>query len=137
LVQEWVNGTYDNYGLLLDILSGYTDYKDYKSSDYSSGDYAPYLEISYVPGGGCPEICDNGLDDDGDGLVDCEDPDCYSASISGGTDTDSDDIVDNCDLDDDNDGILDTVEDDCEQIVAGYDAYWPLENSTDDMGKLD
>ena len=26
----------------------------------------------------CPEICGNGLDDDGDGLVDCDDPDCYS-----------------------------------------------------------
>ncbi len=23
------------------------------------------------------EICDNGVDDDGDGLVDCEDPDCF------------------------------------------------------------
>ncbi|MGB3465826.1 MAG: T9SS type A sorting domain-containing protein, partial [Cyclobacteriaceae bacterium] len=30
-----------------------------------------------------PEICDNGLDDDGDGLIDCEDPDC-SASTSCG-----------------------------------------------------
>ncbi len=26
------------------------------------------------------EICDNGIDDDGDGLVDCADPDCSSAS---------------------------------------------------------
>ena len=25
------------------------------------------------------EICDNGFDDDGDGLVDCDDPDCFSA----------------------------------------------------------
>ncbi len=24
----------------------------------------------------CPEICDNGIDDDGDGLTDCEDDDC-------------------------------------------------------------
>jgi hypothetical protein len=24
----------------------------------------------------CPEICENGLDDDGDGLIDCEDEDC-------------------------------------------------------------
>ncbi|MEL7003616.1 MAG: GEVED domain-containing protein [Bacteroidota bacterium] len=30
-----------------------------------------------------PEICDNGIDDDNDGLVDCEDPDC-SASASCG-----------------------------------------------------
>ena len=26
--------------------------------------------------GACPEICTNGIDDDGDGLVDCDDPDC-------------------------------------------------------------
>ena len=25
---------------------------------------------------GCIEICDNGTDDDGDGLIDCADPDC-------------------------------------------------------------
>lgn len=27
-----------------------------------------------------PEICDNGIDDDGDGLTDCADPDCSGAS---------------------------------------------------------
>ena len=26
----------------------------------------------------CPEDCDNGIDDDGDGLIDCEDPDCVA-----------------------------------------------------------
>jgi uncharacterized repeat protein (TIGR01451 family) len=31
------------------------------------GNLAPYI---------CPEICDNGDDDDGDGLTDCLDPDC-------------------------------------------------------------
>src|SRR5690606_22733613 len=25
---------------------------------------------------GCVEICENGIDDDGDGLIDCDDPDC-------------------------------------------------------------
>ena len=29
----------------------------------------------------CPEICDDGIDNDGDGLIDCEDPDCNPASI--------------------------------------------------------
>ncbi len=57
-----------------------------------------------------PEICENGLDDDGDGLIDCEDPDCYLASNSGDTDTDADGIGDSCDLDDDNDGIRDVDE---------------------------
>ncbi len=28
--------------------------------------------------GPCTEICDNGIDDDGDGLIDCFDPDCCS-----------------------------------------------------------
>ncbi len=27
-----------------------------------------------------PEICDNGIDDDGDGLIDCNDPDCTSGN---------------------------------------------------------
>ena len=26
---------------------------------------------------GCSEICDNGIDDDGDGWIDCDDPDCH------------------------------------------------------------
>ncbi len=30
-----------------------------------------------------PEICDNGIDDDGDGLIDCEDPDCASSENCG------------------------------------------------------
>ncbi len=30
-----------------------------------------------------PEICDNGLDDDGDGLIDCDDPDCTSTVSCG------------------------------------------------------
>lgn len=30
-----------------------------------------------------PEICDNGIDDDGDGLIDCLDPDCSSTCITG------------------------------------------------------
>lgn len=25
----------------------------------------------------CAEICDNGIDDDGDGWIDCNDPDCF------------------------------------------------------------
>ncbi|BDS13970.1 M43 family zinc metalloprotease [Aureispira anguillae] len=48
--------------------------------------YAIYLGQTLYPAGdtlfdfstnnGCYEICDNGIDDDGDGLVDCYDPDC-------------------------------------------------------------
>ncbi len=61
------------------------------------------------------EICDNGIDDDGDGLVDCEDPDCYLAANSGDTDTDGDGIGNICDVDSDNDGILD-IEERCSSV---------------------
>ncbi|MEZ4959932.1 MAG: DNRLRE domain-containing protein, partial [Saprospiraceae bacterium] len=30
----------------------------------------------------CPEVCNNGLDDDGDGLTDCADPDCGAPAIT-------------------------------------------------------
>ena len=65
-----------------------------------------------------PEDCTNGIDDDGDGLVDCEDPDCYLVSKTGGDDNDNDGIDDVCDLDDDNDGILDENEG-CPNCVGG------------------
>lgn len=54
--------------------------------------------------------CSDGIDNDGDGLIDCADPDCYLASNSGATDNDGDGIGDPCDLDDDNDGIPDDEE---------------------------
>lgn len=51
------------------------------------------------------EICDNGIDDDGDGLIDCQDSDCAQY------DWDGDTVCDLEDIDDDNDGVLD--EDEC------------------------
>ncbi len=59
---------------------------------------------------GCAEICGDGFDNDGDGLTDCEDPDCYLVSNTGGDDLDGDGIGDACDIDDDNDGVLDANE---------------------------
>lgn len=50
------------------------------------------------------ESCTNGIDDDGDGLVDCEDPDCDAYN------SDGDDVCDQVDLDNDNDGIPDVSE---------------------------
>lgn len=79
--------------------------------DRGSGD----IEIDAVSysAGPPPEICNNGIDDDGDGLVDCEDcADCTSCS-----DNDNDGINDLCDLDDDNDGIPDLVE--CTDYTLG------------------
>jgi len=51
-------------------------------------------------------------------------------------DTDNDGIIDLSDLDDDNDGILDTDENTCDDIATvapGFDAYWPMNNSSDDV----
>ncbi|WP_373518219.1 LamG-like jellyroll fold domain-containing protein [Pricia sp.] len=47
-------------------------------------------------------------------------------------DTDNDGVADRTDLDDDNDGILDAHEESCGPDVAGFDAYWNLENSSND-----
>ncbi|MFK7948876.1 MAG: SdrD B-like domain-containing protein [Saprospiraceae bacterium] len=62
------------------------------------------------------EICNNGIDDDGDGLIDCVDSDCQSNPNASNTDTDADGIPNVCDSDDDNDGILDI--DECPQPVS-------------------
>lgn len=38
--------------------------------------------VIILTGPTCVEVCDNGIDDDGDGLVDCADPDCSQLNIS-------------------------------------------------------
>jgi len=47
-------------------------------------------------------------------------------------DSDNDGVNDNLDIDDDNDGILDVDEGNC-TITSGFDAYYPFENSTNDV----
>ncbi len=37
------------------------------------------VAVTIIP---CTEICDNGIDDDFDGLIDCDDPDCFSFAIA-------------------------------------------------------
>lgn len=65
--------------------------------------------INVTTGGGGPEICDNGIDDDGDGLVDCADPDCCGIEGCGVC------LEINCDngIDDDGDGLIDEDDPDC------------------------
>jgi hypothetical protein len=55
------------------------------------------------------EICDNGLDDDGDGYEDCSDQDCVDDTYCLNTE------VENCSngLDDDGDGAVDCGDEDC------------------------
>ncbi len=63
-------------------------------------------------GGVCTgvEVCDNGLDDDGDGFADCDDLDCQ-----GTPDCQGPGIEANCTngLDDDSDGLIDCADFDC------------------------
>jgi hypothetical protein len=56
-----------------------------------------------------PEVCDDGIDDDCDGLADCADPDCaaVAACVAGPTER-----CDDC-RDDDGDGLVDYEDPDC------------------------
>ncbi len=68
------------------------------------------------------EVCDDGIDNDGDGLIDCNDPDCISCTNIC-QDTDGDGIGDYCDIDDDNDGIPDLVESSCAGNIVAMSAW--------------
>ena len=53
------------------------------------------------------EICNNGIDDDGDGLIDCDDPDCSGAPVCSQAE------ICNNGIDDDGDGLIDCADPDC------------------------
>ncbi len=59
------------------------------------------------------EDCANGVDDDNDGLVDTDDPDCPTPAMGDGSTTTSADICSNG-LDDDDDSLIDTRDPDCD-----------------------
>jgi len=74
------------------------------------------------------EICNNGIDDDMDGLIDCFDCEDCAASADC-MDTDNDGVGDLCDSDDDNDGIPDIEE--CVDIkVSGTSGFDAADNYT-------
>jgi len=56
----------------------------------------------------------------------------YTRTTPPPPDSDGDGVSDFKDLDNDNDGITDAMENNCTP-VSGYDAYWPLDNSTNDI----
>lgn len=53
-----------------------------------SGCFTDYNSTVFVPMEDCVEICTDGIDNDGDGLIDCADPDCETPSINGIVTTD-------------------------------------------------
>jgi len=55
------------------------------------------------------EICDDGTDNDDDGLIDCDDPDCAADEACGGP---SDEVCDDG-IDNDGDGRIDCEDNDC------------------------
>jgi gliding motility-associated-like protein len=79
------------------------------------------------------EICYDGIDNDGDGLIDCEDGDCNGNTDC--PDNDQDGITDDIDIDDDNDGILDVTENacgsPCDTDGDGVPDYFDLDSDND------
>jgi len=69
--------------------------------------FRPDIAVDDVSINSGMEICDNGTDDDGDGLIDCMDDNCDMQLIC---DKDNDSVIDRLDNDDDNDGIPDAFE---------------------------
>ncbi|MGM0596472.1 MAG: hypothetical protein ACQES9_05470 [Myxococcota bacterium] len=72
------------------------------------------------------EICDNGIDDDNDGHLDCDDQDCF--------DSEHCQIAEICDngIDDDNDGLTDCDDPECEDALNCLPEI--CDNQTDDDG---
>ncbi len=58
-----------------------------------------------------PEVCDNGLDDDGDGLIDCNDPDCTSTVSCGVS------------------GLIFSTDFACQQSIVTYHAFFTNNSS--------
>ena len=67
-----------------------------------------YMYYGDEPDGGNKEICGNQIDDDGDGLTDCADPDCKNDPSCAGTP----EVCTNG-FDDDGDGFVDCQDTDC------------------------
>jgi hypothetical protein len=74
--------------------------------------------------------CSDGLDDDGDGLIDCDDPDCESSwwcTVSTQREVDCDDTLDN-----DGDGLADCEDADCGALNSCRES--DCSNGVDDDG---
>ncbi len=87
-----------------DILMG----EPSTDSPYANIGQAKLLSLSQFECFDCTEICDNPLDNDGDGLIGCADPECASGLECSSPIEDCSDAVDN-----DGDGGVDCIDPDC------------------------
>ncbi|MCG1036972.1 LamG-like jellyroll fold domain-containing protein [Polaribacter sargassicola] len=136
------SSTTDCSGTLLTPIETTSGTPDYLNLDSDGDGCYDVLEAYFTDTNGDGEI-------DGDGTVNdngvVQNTDGYTGTKTAVTDnsinvctfvdTDKDGIPDSTDLDDDNDGILDTDEMvNCDiNIVTNADAYWSLDNNTDDI----
>jgi len=95
----------------------------FASCDDNTTKANPYIE----------SICDDGIDNDGDGFVDCDDQDCYETATCNPTVEICDDGIDN-----DGDGFVDCDDVDCfDDCGAEYEFDCGDGIDNDDDGKID
>ena len=101
------------------------------------GVVGPGLDVG--DGGGVELICDDGIDDDSDGLVDCGDGDCEMALICAGEDFGDEFVIEDCNngIDDDSDGLADCDDDDCYLECADSDVDYGFDGDDEGLGDLD
>jgi len=141
------------------VIEGYGFSASSSYSGYCSSGMGAYtLDFDISAGTGCPEDCTDGLDNDLDGDVDCDDTDCalepvcscdmdgdgYDDTACGGLDCDDSDASINpaasevCDgVDNDCDGLVDADDPGAVRLTTYYadsdgDGYGDLTSTTDD-----
>ncbi len=82
-----------------------TEFYSREHASHLAFEERPVLEVTYT----APEVCFGDVDEDGDGLVDCDDPDCVGHAACAPTA----EICDNG-IDDDGDGKIDCCDEDCQ-----------------------
>lgn len=97
----------------LDMLLNHEESLVFGNGDYSVVNWISFqqelFKCSPPPTSPPTEDCYNGVDDDDDGLIDCDDPDCDCTEIC------------NNGIDDDGDGLVDAEDSDCCWFYAGCD----------------
>lgn len=79
--EEWHAQCTDTAGELPVYLSGQVGLGAQEDDAAEQSQDQAYVDVDHVSAGPVPEyVCYNRLDDDGDGLTDCDDPDCAAAT---------------------------------------------------------